>query len=332
LTLRVGLVHNEPIIDRYTQMGEADAIADVLEEVTAVNKALLDMGYQVNKLGLVPPLDESRRLVQELPVDIYFNLFEGFAGRPETEAMMAGIMAVTGKPITGSSPATLALALDKVKTKEMLIAAGVRTPGYQVFRQPDITSFQLNYPVIVKPAAEDASHGVTQDSVVRDAAALKRQIEKVCAGYGGIALVEEFIDGRELSATIMGNQKPVVLSISEIVFTLPPELPRVLTFAAKWTPGDIYFENTDPVCPAQVEKVLWDHIAETSIKAFRLTGCRGYARVDMRVDEQGRAHVLEVNPNPDISLTSGAVRQAAAIGLSYPQFVDRIVKLAMDEE
>jgi D-alanine-D-alanine ligase len=332
LTLRVGLVYNEPIIDRYTQMGEADAIADVLEEVTAVNKALLDMGYQVTKLGLVPPLDECRPLVQEMPVDIYFNLFEGFAGRPETEAMLAGIMSVTGKPLTGSQPATLALALDKVKTKQMLFAAGVLTPGYQVFRQPDITSFQLNYPVIVKPAAEDASHGVTQDSVVRDAAALKRQIERICAGYGGIALVEEFIDGRELSATIMGNQKPIVLSISEIVFTLPPELPRVLTFAAKWTPGDIYFENTDPVCPAQVEKALWDHIAETSIKAFRLTGCRGYARVDMRVDDQGRAHVLEVNPNPDISLTSGAVRQAAAIGLSYPQFVDRIVKLAMGEE
>ena len=76
LPLKVGLVYNEPIIDRYTQMGEADAIADVLEEVTAVNKALLEMGHHVTKLGLVPPLEESRRLVQELPVDIYFNLFE----------------------------------------------------------------------------------------------------------------------------------------------------------------------------------------------------------------------------------------------------------------
>jgi D-alanine-D-alanine ligase len=332
LPLKVGLVYNEPVVERYTQMGEADAIADVLEEVTAVNKALLDMGHIVNKIGLVPPLDKSKLLVQAMPVDIYFNLFEGFAGRPETESMMAAIMAVTGKPYTGSSPATLSLCLDKVRTKELLIATGVLTPGYQVFRQSEPVSFKLKYPVIVKPSAEDASHGVTQDSVVREDNSLERQINKVCSGYGGVALVEEFIDGRELSATIMGNQKPVVLSISEIVYTLPPELPRVLTFASKWTPGDIYFDHTDPVCPAKIDKVLWDHVAETSLKAYRLAGCCGYARVDMRIGDQGRAYVLEVNPNPDISLTSGAVRQAAAIGLSYAQFVDRIMKLAMGEE
>lgn len=332
MALKVGLVYNEPIPDRYSQMGEADAIADVLEEVKAVNSALLEMGHSVAKTPLIPPIEKVREVLSHLDVDIFFNLFEGFAGQPETEAMVAGMMAVIGKPFTGSAAPTLALALDKGKTKELLIAAGVNTPRYQVLRPENVGDFALSYPCIVKPVAEDASHGVNQDNVVHDAATLARQVEKICTHYGGRALVEEFLSGRELSTTIMGVKKPMVLSVSEIVFSLPEGLPPMLTFGAKWLPEDIYFHHTDPVCPANVDDALRAHVSGVSLKAYRLLGCRGYARVDMRLDASGRASVLEVNPNPDISITAGAAHQAAAIGLSYPQFIDRIMRLAFDEE
>jgi D-alanine-D-alanine ligase len=332
LALRVALVYNDPIPDRYSQMGEADAIADVLEEVKAVYDALLEMGHSVITVPLIPPIESILPILAGLDVDIFFNLFEGFAGQPDTEAKVAGMMAVLGKPFTGSAPTTLAMCLDKVKTKELLIAAGVNTPRYQELRPEEIGKFALRYPCIVKPAAEDASHGVTQENVVNDITALGVQIEKICSHFGGRALVEEFLDGRELSSTIMGIRKPIVLSISEIIFSLPPGLPNMLTFGAKWLTDDIYFHHTDPVCPAKVDDALWAHVSEVSIAAYRLLGCRGYARVDMRLDADGRASVLEVNPNPDISLTSGAVRQASAIGLTYPQFVDRIMQLAFDRE
>ena len=332
LALRVALIYNDPIPDRYSQMGEADAVADVLEEVKAVYDALLEMGHSVIKVPLVPPIDNVRTILAGMDADIFFNLFEGFAGQPETEAMVAGMMAAMGKAFTGSPAPTLALALDKVKTKELLIAAGVNTPRYQVLYPHTVGSFNMKFPCIVKPAAEDASHGVDQHSVVNDKESLLAQVEKICAHYGGIALVEEFLDGRELSSTIMGIRKPILLSISEIVFSLPPGLPKMLTFGAKWLTDDIYFHHTDPVCPAKVDDALWAHISEVSIAAYRLLGCRGYARVDMRLDAEGRASVLEVNPNPDISVTSGAVRQASAIGLTYPQFVDRIMQLAFDKE
>jgi D-alanine-D-alanine ligase len=332
LALRVALIYNDPIPDRYSQMGEADAIADVLEEVKAVYDALLEMGHSVVKVPLVPPIDSVRSILAGLDVDIFFNLFEGFAGQPETEAMVAGMMAAMGKPFTGSLAPTLALALDKVKTKELLVAAGVNTPKYQVLRPDNVNQFDLKYPCIVKPAAEDASHGVNQDSVVNDMAALAVQVEKICAHYGGRALVEEVLDGRELSSTIMGIHKPIVLSISEIIFSLPPGLPNMLTFGAKWLTDDVYFHHTDPVCPAKVDDALWAHVSEVSTAAYRLLGCRGYARVDMRLDSTGHASVLEVNPNPDISVTSGAVRQASAIGLTYPQFIERIMQLAFDRE
>ena len=332
MSLKVGLIYNEPIPDRYDTMGEADAITDVLEEVKAVEAALSELGYQVVKTGLVPPLEDVRSVVWGLDVDVYFNLFEGFAGCPETEAMVAGMLAVTGRPYTGSRPCTLSLALDKARTKELLMAAGVKTPRYQLLRRGEADLFNLSFPCIVKPVGEDASHGLSAESVVSDQLGLNGQMERICANYGGVALVEEFIDGRELSATIMGNYAPRVLSVSEIVYSLPPGLPPLLTFGAKWTLDDVYFLNTDPVCPAQVDQALWDHVAETSLKAYRLTGCHGYARVDTRLGADGEAYVLEVNPNPDISYTAGAARQAAAIGLTYPQFIDKIIGLALSKD
>jgi D-alanine-D-alanine ligase len=332
LALRVALIYNDPIPDRYSQMGEADAVADVLEEVKAVHEALLETGHSVVKVPLVPPIDSVRSILAGLDADIFFNLFEGFAGQPETEAMVAGMLAAMGKSFTGSLAPTLALCLDKVKTKDLLVAAGVNTPKYQVLRPENVGQFALTYPCIVKPVAEDASHGVNQDSVVNDMATLTVQVEKICLHYGGEALVEEFIDGRELSSTIMGIRKPIVLSISEIVFSLPPGLPKMLTFGAKWLTDDVYFMHTDPVCPAKVDDVLWARVSEVSSAAYRLLGCRGYARVDMRLDAQGDVSVLEVNPNPDISITAGAARQAAAIGLTYPQFIERIMQLGFDRE
>ncbi len=329
MSLKVGLVYNEPIPDRYSSFGESEAVADVLEEVKAVENALHELGHSVLKRGLVPPLDAVRAVVQNMDVDVYFNLFEGFAGRPETEAMVTAMMAVTGKPYTGSPPGALALALDKPKTKELLIAAGISTPRFQQLHEGEADKLMLNYPCIVKPIGEDASHGITAESVVDSREGLTRQLTKVCTGYGGTALVEEFIDGRELSATLMGNHNPRVLSVSEIVYSLPPGLPRLLTFSAKWTEGDIYFLHTDPVCPAQIDKELWDHVSDTTSKAYKLAGCHGYARVDTRIGPDGKAYVLEVNPNPDISITAGAARQAAAIGLTYPQFIDKIISLAM---
>lgn len=332
MPLRVGLIYNEPIPDRYDTMGEAEAIADVLEEVKAVEAALDELGYQVCKIGLVPPLEEVRRIVQGMEVDVYFNLFEGFSGCPETEAMVAGMLAATGRPYTGSQACTLSLALDKVKTKDLLVAAGIKTPPYQLMRVDEANRFELKFPCIVKPVGEDASHGLTAESVVVDHESLARQLSIICTNYGGVALVEEFIDGRELSATIMGNHTPRVLSMSEIVYNLPPGLPPLLTFGAKWTLDDVYFLNTDPVCPAQIDQVLWDHVAATSLRAYRLTGCHGYARVDTRLGTDGKAYVLEVNPNPDISYTAGAARQAAAIGLTYAQFIDKIIGLAMSKD
>ena len=141
--------------------------------------------------------------------------------------------------------------------------------------------------------------------------------------------MEEFVDGREFNVTVMGNDEATTLPISEIAYSLPPDMPRILTYAAKWEEGTLYFENTKVVCPAEIRAEQSDQFAQTAIAVFRLLVKHGYARVDMRLDREGRIQVLEANPNPDITPGSGASRQAVAASMTYAQFIERIVSLAL---
>ncbi|MDD5190998.1 MAG: ATP-grasp domain-containing protein, partial [Dehalococcoidales bacterium] len=234
-------------------------------------------------------------------------------------------------PYTGCPSSVLMLALDKARAKALLKSAGVRTPDFQVLDPNTMGEFRLIYPCIVKPRAEDASHGLSAESVVNDFAALKRQVEKISAAYGGDALVEEFVDGREFNASGFGNRRPVVLPISEMEFHLPDNLPKVLTYDAKWNEDSPYFHATKAVCPANITPTQRRTIATVVLKVFRLFGCRAYARVDMRMDFDGKIHVIEVNPNPDISPGTGAARQSAAAGMSYTEFIGKIVQFAMEQ-
>jgi D-alanine-D-alanine ligase len=326
---RVAVVYNQPLKSRYDERGERAAVSGVLESVEAVNDALLKLGYGVVEVPLEPPLLRAQQRLSALEADLAFNLFEGFAGHPETEAEIAEILSALKIPFTGCPAAALKLALDKAKTKTVLKEAGINTPDFQLLRPETLSGFHLDYPCIVKPRREDASHGLSSENVVSDFASLERQVTAVSRYYGGQALVEHFIDGREFNVSVLGG---TVLPVSEIDYSLPAGIPRMLTFAAKWQPDSDYYKGTKVVCPAEITEKEREAIARTALKVFGLLGCRGYARVDMRRDEAGRLNVIEVNPNPDISPGAGSVRQAEAAGMTYSQFIERIVELALEKK
>jgi D-alanine-D-alanine ligase len=265
-------------------------------------------------------------------VDIVFNLFEGVPGEPETEALVPDILSEMGKPYTGCSAATLRTALDKFGVKKSLRATGIPTPDFQLLSPQKMHLFRLRLPCIVKPCREDASHGITPESVVNDVSSLQQRVQTIYDNYSNQALVEEFIDGREFNATVIGNTHPEVLPVSEIVYTLPPEMPPILTFEAKWEPDSVYYKNTQVVCPAKITARERESIRKTALAAFRLLDCSGYARVDMRMDSESKINVIEVNPNPDISPGAGVARQAAAAGMNYEKLVDKMIKLALDRK
>lgn len=245
-----------------------------------------------------PVHDSVDRLRRAAP-DAVFNLCEGLANRPEHESHIAALLELLEYPYTGNDPAALELCLDKVRTKNILAAAGLRVPGNRRF------------PMIVKPVRDDASNGITRASVIRRL----RPIPPGC-------FAEEFIDGREFNVAVLGERP---LPPSEIEFSIEP---RVVTHDAKWRLGSTDDVGTRSVCPARVTPSLRALLQRTALAAFRATGCRDYARIDFRYD--GRLHVLEVNPNPDLSPDAGLARAAAAAGYAYRALIQTIAGFALE--
>ncbi len=328
---RIAIIYNEPQASRYDVVGEQKAVLGVLDAVSAVHQTLLELGNQVHLVPLSLPYELIRQQIASLEVDLVFNLFEGLPEQPETEALIPEVLSESGILYTGCPAKAISLALDKSRAKMAIQVAGIRTPAFQLLTPKTLSNFNLRYPCIVKPLSEDASHGLSEESVVSDLAALARQVCRICNNYGKEALVEEFIPGRELNVTVLGNSVATVLPISEIDYSLPQGMPEILTFAAKWEPESLYFKGTRVVCPARIQPSTQKLVEETALRAFTRLGCRGYARVDMRLNAKGELNAIEVNPNPDISPGAGAARQAIAAGMTYTGFIDRIVALGISE-
>ncbi|MBM3148796.1 MAG: hypothetical protein FJZ88_02045, partial [Chloroflexi bacterium] len=284
---RVAITYNQPIQPSYATSVEEKSAQAIVESAEAVRRALLELSYPVEMVPLLPPLEQVPDRLNNLQVDVVFNLFEGFEDWPETEAAVADIMTELDLRYTGCTGATLSLALNKARSKALMESAGIDTPKCQVLTPRTLSKLRLSYPCIVKPYAQDASLGISEDSVVNDHAALVEKVREVSKRFGGRAL-EEYVDGREFNITVLGSSEPTPLPISEINYSLPPEVPRILTFAAKWDPDSLYFKGTSAVCPAEIDPMLRANIEDTAIRLFRLFDCTGYARADFRLDKKGR--------------------------------------------
>lgn len=323
----IAIIYNKPAPSRYTASDEDAAIKGVLNAVAAVENALLELSCQSFLVPLSPPLDEALDTVSRIKASVIFNLFEGFDGQPETEVEIAKGCHNLNIPYTGNPPEALEIGLDKVLSKNTFKKKGIPTPDFQILDSSSPGELTINYPVIAKPSQEDASHGIYIDNVIYSPESLNSVLERILLTSGKPALVEEFIDGKEFNATVLGNK---VLPVSEIVYDLPSEMPRILTFESKWNPDSLYYKQTQSVCPAKTSRRDESKIRELSINAYKACGCHGYSRVDIRQDDYGSFYVLEVNPNPDISPDAGCAKQAAAAGLTYTELIKIIIEQALD--
>lgn len=326
----ITIVYNDPFPGNFKILGEEAAVLGILDCVQAVHNALLESGYTVNRVSLFPPLRTVRKQLSKVKTELIFNVFEGFYDDPESEAQVARIMSEMGYMFTGCPVKALSLALDKAKSKEILAKCGISVPGFQILDNNNIDEFNLDFPCIVKPRNQDASHGISQENVVYNMEQLKKQIARTSDNFNGQALVEEFLSGREFNICVIGNEEVIALPPSEIIYELPPDLPQILTYEAKWITESEYFKATRVICPAPISDELRTEITNTALLAYRIFECRGYARIDLRLDSKGSLKVLEVNPNPDISPETGAARQALAAGMTYAQFIDKIAMFALE--
>jgi D-alanine-D-alanine ligase len=193
--------------------------------------------------------------------------------------------------------------------------------------QLPITELALQYPVIVKPAKQDASIGLDQRSVCTTAAEVDDRVRYILETYGPPVLVEEYILGREFNVALMELPELRSLPPSEILF--PPQTPgtwSILTYEGKWTPGSVDYDSTPPKCPADLPAATIRKLGRLAMQAHRLLGCRDYARVDFRLSPEGKPYILEINPNPEISDQAGFACCLKAAGISHQEFVTRLVE------
>jgi D-alanine-D-alanine ligase len=232
---------------------------------------------------------------------------------------------------TGSAAETCALCIDKARSKERLMTAGVPTPSFQVYTRPE-GAYRCRLPAIVKPDLDDASIGIDLESVVANEAELMKRVAYVIETYHEPALVEEFISGRELSVSMWGNRHIETLPITEIDYSLIPDpLNQILSYDAKWVTDSTYYHSTPPRCPAELEPGDRCRITDAATRAFRAVGLRDFGRVDIRYRD-GVPYVIDINEISDLAPTSGFPTAASKAGYSYPETIEHILRLAMQRE
>ena len=307
---------------------EAQSGLDAFITADAVEVGLRARGHTVARaiirksmLDALEPYDPREWLV--------FNLCETLEGEAYREAYVPAVLDVMGYTYTGSNTRALHHALNKARTKQHLAAHDLPTAQYQVFTSPtDAVAVPL--PAFVKPVAQDASIGVSERAVVQTLDELRDQVNIVIQTMGEPALVEEFIQGREFNVAIWGNDPPHVLPLAEINFDrISDPFQQIISFAAKWDPSAVVYKDTPVTCPADVSAPLAAEISRVALEAYRLMGCRDYARVDLRV-RADQPYILEVNPNCGIAPDAGFVREARVGGFDYAAMCEQIAEFAAE--
>lgn len=287
---------------------------------TAVEEALKELGHRVT---VVPASAELVAELRRLAPDFVFNIATGLENKGQ-QANIVGLLELAGYPFLGSEMWTHVLGLHKPIAKMVFEKAGLPTPPFQVFTTGDEPVAQaLRYPLIVKPAHEGSSIGISAEGVVDHEDGLRGAVRRVITELRQPALVEEFISGREFTVGILGSRQPMVLPIEEIIFDTPGG--GMYTYDVKSR------DAVKPVCPADLPEESAEEIRRICLGAFRAIGCLDLARIDIRTDAEERPFILEINTLPGLQPDySEFPRMALAAGISFRDLVDQLMTSALE--
>jgi D-alanine-D-alanine ligase len=295
-----------------------------------VDAVAAELASEGNEIVRIPVHDDAKWIekLRRARVDLVFNLCESIDGVAAMEPPVISVLELLGLPYSGSSSWTTSFCLRKHVVNGALERAGLPVPRFAVVRRGgEIPS--VGFPAICKPAAEDASIGVEQRSVVRNTRQLTERVSAMLERWDEV-LVQRYIEGREINVGILGD---AVLPIAEIDFgRMPKGMWRIVTYRSKWETGSDEDIGSAPRCPARLPAAVATQARKVAIAAWRLVGGSGYGRVDMRIDERGRPWILEVNSNPDIAPDAGLARMARVAGIEYGALVRRVCELGLQRK
>jgi D-alanine-D-alanine ligase len=328
--LRVLVLMHESLVPPPSLKGYSDKEIDEFRTEYDVMAALEKAGHTVRAMGLQDNLADLRTSIAEWKPDIAFNLLEEFQSIVTYDQYVVAFLELMKQPYTGCNPRGMMISRDKALSKQILSYHRIPTPGFAVFRKGKRyrLSRRLKFPLFVKSVTEDASVGISQASVVWDAERLKERIDFIHQQTNSDALVEEYIEGRELYVGVLGNERLRTFPVWEMDFgTLPDVMAGIATRKVKW---DRRYQakhgirtgaaqNLPEGCAAYLDKL--------SKRIYRALSLSGYARMDFRMRPDGSVYVLEANANPNISQLEDFAESARAAGVPYEALLEQIIRL-----
>jgi D-alanine-D-alanine ligase len=325
------LVH-ESLVPPDDIRGLPDEEVEVFKTEFDVREGLRALGHEVLMVGLTDELAPLRKALEEFKPHVVFNLLEEFRGEAIFDAHVVGYLELQRTPYTGCNPRGLLLARDKALSKKVLAYHRIRVPNFRVFpryrriKRPA----RLEFPLIVKSLIEEGSYGIAQASVVHNDKALEERVSFIHEKIRTDAVVEQYIDGRELYAAVLGNHRLQVLPTWEIFLdTLPEDAPRIATRKVKWDLGYQEKHGLRIGRAKGLSEEMERRIARLSRRICRRLGADGCVRIDYRLDSQGELYFLEANPNPDIAEEEEFASAANAVGIDYLTLLQKIVSLGI---
>src|SRR5687767_15000765 len=332
--LKIVVLYDRVLVDE----NEEQAGGDKSPVVRTLDKKEVEeeVAEVITKLGHEPvmyELDGTQKSLlglAKVECDLVFNLAESFADDDTADFKITAFLELLGKKYTGTGTHGLMLAQDKAVAKKIFAFHGIHTPTFaKCFRGRLDFSHDLQFPVIVKPAREDGSIGIEFSAVVNSIRELMERMDWLHANFDSPVLIEEYIEGREMYVGVIGNEKPEALPIVELDLSkLPDGTPRIAAAEVKWGKGTKAYRDTKSAIATDMSDEIVQVLNQTAMAAYQALELRDYGRVDMRLQPDGRVHVIEVNPNPWLSSRAEFAMAARKSGRTYPQLVEEIIELA----
>ena len=297
-----------------------------------VMAALKELGHIPEHLAIFDDVDLVRQKMESFQPDVLFNLVEQFKNNPGFDQNIVSLLEMQGVPFTGCGSTGLTLCKHKGISKKILGHHGIPTPNFVVIPRGQRIGGprQLKFPILVKPVKEEASYGISRNSFVETEEQFRERIAFIHEKHKSDAIAEEYIEGREIYVSIMGNTRLTVFPMRELVFKeVPPNEPRIATYKAKWDEKyrkrwgleGQFAENLDPALVKEIEKMCKD--------IYRLLTIDGYARIDLRLTADNKPYFIEANPNPHLAADEDFAQSALKADLKYPQLIQAVIGLGM---
>jgi D-alanine-D-alanine ligase len=332
-SLHVALVYNADAGFVPDTPEDRGSTADLRHMIQDMARVIRSLGHRVTILPLAHDLFAFQRRLRRLCPDVVFNQYDDVVHGALYEMRFAAMVRMMGFPLTGSPALALGLSRYKHMSASLLHGSGIPIPPCTELleRVGEVDRYEWRFPLIVQPSQEHAGIGLDRDSVVHTKKALRGQVRRILQTYSQPALVQQFLPGREFNVGIVGGKRPRVLPLAEVDYReLPPEIPPIMSYAAKWIETSMEYKRTSVICPAVVAPELADQIKDIAMRAFRAVRAWGYGRVDIRLDEAGLPRVLEVNCNASLEEGVSLGRSAERDGITYPQLIQMVIDAALE--